>query len=427
VSAFASSLVGQEEQAKRRLSILLSHPTGNQNVRNALLSFAEQKMLAEFWTALAWNPESRWNRMLPGGLRSQLAKRAFPEAPTDLVKCVPSREIVRLLARGSFLHDLLCSGERPFSVIGMYRHFDGAVARRVKTAPLDAVYAYEGGALKTFREARKRGVTAIYELPSSHWHWECKLLAGEAQRNPQFSRLLPKLMDSPKHMEWKDEELRLADMVVVPSQHVRDTLAGVVADERIRVVNYGAPPVRPRDPRESEAERPLRVLFVGSLVQRKGIGYLLDAVDLLGTDVELTLVGGRVAPNDRVDKACRRWRWFETLTYNQVLDVMMESDVLALPSLCEAFGLVVTEALACGLPVIVTPNVGASDLITDEREGFIVPICSAEAIAERLDSLNRNREMLAAMSRKAQATAEEHSWESYRARLAETVRAELWQ
>ena len=426
MSTFTTSLVGQEEQAKRRLSILLSHPTGNQNIRNALLSLVEQNMLVEFWTTLAWNPASRWNGMLPGGVRSQLARRAFPEAPTNLVKCVPSREIVRLLARGSFLHDLLCSGERPFSVISMYRHFDGAVARRVKTASLDAVYAYEGGALRTFREAKKTGIATVYELPSSYWYWECELLAEEAQRNPQFSRLLPKLMDSPKHMEWKDEELRLADVVIVPSQHVRDTLAGVVADERIRIVNYGAPPVRPRRPSESEARRPLRVLFVGSLVQRKGIGYLLDALDSLGADVELTLIGGRVAPNDRVDAACRRWRWFETLTYDQVLDVMMESDVLALPSLCEAFGLVVTEALACGLPVIVTRNVGASDLIVDEREGFVVPLCSAAAIAERLDILNRNRKLLAAMSRNAQTTAAEQTWESYRARLAETVRAELW-
>jgi alpha-maltose-1-phosphate synthase len=426
VSAPITNLVGQEERVKRCLSILLSHPTGNQNVRNALLSFAEQKMLAEFWTTLAWNPDSRWNGMLPDRMRSQLAKRAFPEAPKERVKCAPSREIVRLLARGSFLQNLLCSGERPFSIIGMYRHFDSEVARRVKTARLDAVYAYEGGALKTFREARKAGIATVYELPSSYWYWEYKLLAGEAQRNPQFARLLPKLMDSPKHMEWKDEELRLADVVIVPSQHVRDTLAGVVADERIRVVNYGAPPVRPRNPQESEARRPLRVLFVGSLVQRKGIGYLLDAVDLLDADVELTLIGGRVAPNDRVDAACRRWRWFETLTYNQVLDVMMESDVLALPSLCEAFGLVVTEALACGLPVIVTPNVGASDLITDEREGFVVPLCSAEAIAEHLDILNHNRKLLAAMSRNAQITAAERSWESYRARLADTMRAELW-
>jgi alpha-maltose-1-phosphate synthase len=411
--------------AKKRLSILLSHPTGNQNVRNALRSLAEREMLAEFWTTLAWNPESKWNGLLPAGLRSKLEKRAYPEAPKESVKCVPSREIVRLVARGSFLDDFLCSGERPFSVIGMYRHFDGQVARRVRTTKLDAVYAYEGGALLTFREAKKAGAATFYELPSSHWYWENKLLAEEAERNPQFAALIPKLKDSPRHMEWKDEELRLADFVIVPSHHVRDTLAGVVPEEKIRVVGYGAPPVQQRNPDASDAKRPLKVLFVGALMQRKGIGYLLDAVDTLGSEVELTLVGGRVAANARVDAACKRWRWFERVTHAEVLNLMLEADVLVLPSLAEGCALVVLEAAACGLPVIVTPNTGAIEFVRDGREGYVVPICNSDAIADRLHSLHEDREMLAAMSRDAQATAAGRSWEGYRAKLAETVRAEL--
>jgi glycosyltransferase involved in cell wall biosynthesis len=248
-------------------------------------------------------------------------------------------------------------------------------------------------------------------------------LSEEAERNRAFAGLLPKLQDSPSHMQWKDEELRLADFVFVASQHVRDTLSGVVPDEKIRIVSYGAPPIRPRRPMPREANRPLQVLFVGALIQRKGISYLLDAVDRLGAEVELTIVGRRFQPNQKVDEALSRVRWYETMPHGRVLDLMEDSDVLVLPSLCEAFGLVVTEAMACGLPVIVTPNVGAADLVSDGREGFIVPICSSEAIAERLHTLHRDRELLAAMSRNAQATAAEKSWESYRGNFAETVGA----
>jgi glycosyltransferase involved in cell wall biosynthesis len=199
----------------------------------------------------------------------------------------------------------------------------------------------------------------------------------------------------------------------------------VVPDEKIRVVSYGAPSVRPRKPMLRDVHRPLRVLFVGALIQRKGISYLLDAVDRLGAEAELTIVGRRFQPNPRVDEALSRVRWFETLSHGQVLDLMMESDVLLLPALCEAFGLVVTEALACGLPVIVTPNVGAGDIVLDGREGFVVPICSAEAIADRLHALDRDRELLLAMSRNAQRTAAEHTWENYRASLADAVRTAI--
>jgi glycosyltransferase involved in cell wall biosynthesis len=85
--------------------------------------------------------------------------------------------------------------------------------------------------------------------------------------------------------------------------------------------------------------------------------------------------------------------------------------------------MVVTEALACGLPVIVTPNVGASDLIHDGQDGYVVPICSSDAITYRLLTLHRDRELFATMSRHAQATAAEYSWASYRANFANTLEA----
>jgi len=413
------------DRGMKKPSVLISHPTGNQNLRNALRSLAENEMLAEFWTTIAWDCESRWNRFLPAGLRTQFARRAYADAPKERIHRVPWRETVRLGARLFFLEELLSSGERPFSVVGMYRDFDRRVAERLHRIKIDAVYAYEGGALKTFDEARKLKIASIYELPSGYWYWERDLLLKEAEANPEFAGLHPKLTDSQGHMEWKDEELRRADVIFVASQHVRRTLAGVVADEKIRVVNYGAPPVQPAREIAREADAPLKVLFVGALIQRKGIGYLLDAIEKLGPQVELTLIGTRFAPNARVDAACRRWRWFETVSHDKVLEVMKQSDVLVLPSLSEAFGLVVTEALSCGVPVIITPNVGAGDLVSDGREGFIVPVCSSDAIAERLTELIHDRNILAEMSQNARATAAENSWAVYRANWATALRGAL--
>lgn len=408
-------------------SVLMSHPTGNQYVRNALRSMVEQEMLAEFWTTLAWNPESRWNTLMPASIRRQMARRSFPEVPRKLVKRVPWVEMVRLAVRSSLLEDPLCSSERLFSVIGMFRHFDARVAQRLRELQVDAVYAHEGGALQTFREARKRGFATFYELPSGHWYWERDLMRQEAERNPRLASVIPKLSDSETHLTEKDEELELADLIIVDSEHVRRSLAGVVLDEKIKVIPYGAPPVRVRQRRPGTSDAPLQVLFAGMLHQRKGIGYLLEAMEMLGKDAELTLVGRRVAANEIVDEACHRWRWLESLPHERMLEVMLEADVLVLPSLSEGFGLVVTEALSCGLPVIVTPNVGASDLVRDGREGFVVSICSAEAIADRLAILNHDRELLAEMSRRAQHTAAQYSWEAYRQSIAYTVKARLQQ
>lgn len=414
------------EFSRGRPAVLMAHPTGNQNLRNALRSLVEHQMLAEFWTTLAWNPEWPWIRLLPRGMRGQLARRTFTEAPGQQIKTAPWREVVRLGMRATPMAGILSSGERAFSIIGIYRQFDNHVARRVSKLLPDMVYAYEGGARQTFRAARKHGITTIYEQPSGYWHWESKFFAEEAERNPEFASLLPALTEPSRHLEWKDEELRLADYVFVPSDHVRQTLREVVAEEKIRVIGYGAPAVSQAKQVSLDSKRPLKVIFAGSLVQRKGIGYLLDAVKMLGSHVELLLVGRRIGPHPTVDAACNRYRWIESLSHTQMLEMMHKSDVLVLPSLTDAFGLVVTEALACGLPVIVTPNTGASEIIQNGREGFIVPICRADAIAERLETLHRDRDLLANMSRQAQATAAKNSWDNYRANWARAVRSLAW-
>jgi len=331
--------------------------------------------------------------------------------------------MVRLGARSSSLRKLLSTGEQTFSIIGVYRSFDRKVASRLDSLRPEAVYAYEGGALQTFRKAKELGIRALHEQPSSYWYWERRFFDEEAEINPEFADLLPSLMDSQAHLDWKDEELRLADVVFVPSEHVRQTLSGEVADEKIKVINYGAPPVRSRKPAASSKDTPLKVLFVGALVQRKGISYLLEGVDRLGSRVELTLVGRRLRDNVRVDEACRKWRWFESLPHSEVLDLMQQSDVLVLPSLAEGCALVVLEALACGLPVVVTPNTGSLEFVRDKCEGFVVPIRRADAIAERLETLCHDRELLNQMSRNAQEAALENSWEKYRNKWAEAVKA----
>ena len=404
-------------------TVLLSRSTANQNARNALQSLVEHEMLAEFWTTFTWNGNSRWNRLLPDSWRNQLARRSISEAPRRQVRSVPWREAVRLGARGTPLEALLCSRERWFSVVGMGTNLDKRVASRLRKLRPDMAYAYDGAALETFREARKLGITPVYELTTSYWHWEHELFAEEADLNPEFAGLLGGLSDSAQHLRRKDRELELAEYVIVPSLHVRETLRGAVAEEKIRVVGYGAPPVRGERQAARSAGGPLKVLFVGSLIQRKGISYVLEAVEKLGRHVELTMVGSRFRENAKVDAACRRWRWFATMPHARVMELMQESDVLVLPSLAEGRALVTLEALSRGLPVIVTPNTGAGEVIQDGREGYVVPIRRADLIADRLETLRRDRDLLAEMSRQAQRTASANSWEHYRGQWGQTVRS----
>jgi glycosyltransferase involved in cell wall biosynthesis len=84
-----------------------------------------------------------------------------------------------------------------------------------------------------------------------------------------------------------------------------------------------------------------------------------------------------------------------------------------MPSLADSYGLVVSEAMSTGLPVIVSENTGMADLIRNGREGFVVPIRDSEKIAEKLTFLYENRAECAAMGRTAKATARSLDWDNY--------------
>jgi glycosyltransferase involved in cell wall biosynthesis len=141
--------------------------------------------------------------------------------------------------------------------------------------------------------------------------------------------------------------------------------------------------------------------------------------------VELTLIGRRVGECRPLDSALKVHRWIPSLSHTEVLQELQHHDVMAFPSLFEGFGLVVLEAMACGVPVIATPNGAAPDIIHDGQDGFIVPIRDSHALAEKLELLSNDRALLAYMSDAARRTAAQHSWQLYRERLAEVVRRTL--
>lgn len=388
--------------------IIVSHPTGNANVRAVLTALREKEVLAEFHTALAipsWCPVGR--------------RRQFPEVPNRVLRGHPFREFGRHLFSKMGASALVAHESGVFSVDAVYRSFDSAVARRLDClSGIDAVYCYEDGALETFRSAKKLGLKCIYDLPIGYWRVARAIQEEEAELLPEWKNTMPALIDSSEKLERKDEELQLADSILVASSFTASTLESTPFDIVKPVLTpYGcieSSVIREEQENASDQNTGrLRVLFAGSLSQRKGLAYLLRAVELVGEDVELTLIGKRVAACRPLDEAVSAHRWLESVPHDEMLREMREHDVLVFPSLFEGFGLVVTEALSQGIPVIATKNTCAPDLIEDGRDGFIVPIRDAAAIAECLTALIDSRELLVEMKRAAFKKAKDFSWAAY--------------
>jgi alpha-maltose-1-phosphate synthase len=410
--------------------ILFSHPIGNENVREALVAFDRAGMLSEFWTTISWNPKSTVNRMLPRSLRELFSRRSFPESVRSRTHTAPIREALRLFAAGAGFSSRHETGS--LSIDAVFRDLDEKVAQRLRKSDppsrgsgaasnVRAVYAYEDCALQSFRAAGDHNFQRIYDLPIGYWKVGQRIFAEEAEREPEWASTLTGTLDSSAKLARKDDELRLATRVIVASSFTKQTLAESPCAAKIDIVAYGAPPAVSREIAKSSGQ--LKVLFAGSLGQRKGLSYLLKAIELLKGEVELTLLGRKVAAGCApLESAVRTHRWLPSLSHGAVLREMRDHDVLVLPSLFEGFGLVILEAMAQGTPVITTNHTAGPDVIEDGVDGFIVPIRSAEAIVEKLDLLARDRERLMSIKSAAQRKAESFRWESYRDGLARVAR-----
>jgi glycosyltransferase involved in cell wall biosynthesis len=405
--------------------ILLSHPTANQNVRQTALALAEASMLAEFWTCLNWRQGTLLDRSLGavGRIRSELRRRSFPPELAPYLRTFAWREWGRQLAGQLGWKRLTKYESGFFSVDAVYLSLDRRLARRLtNSSNISAVYAYDAGALETFRRAKRLGLKCIYEHPIIYWRKVRELQREEAELHPEWAPTLGALSDSEDKLARKDEELSLADLIVTASSFSKESLAaapGVHAP--VRVIPYGAALLgQKRVP--NDISRPLRVLFVGALTQAKGLSYLLEAVTRLGGAIDFTLVGRRVSETTPSAALLAKYRWIPSLPHEELLREMSHHDVLVLPSLHEGFGLVLSEAMSQGLVVITTPQTGGPDLIADGADGFLVPIRSADAIEERLALLARDRERLLAMQTAAQDKAASLTWGNYRRAIVRVAR-----
>lgn len=352
-----------------------------------------------------------------------MRRRAFPESVQPFLRQHPWREMLRQLAQ-RLGYDAL---RRWNDIHTVAAAFDRSVAESVLAAKgLGAVYAYMDTAEQTFLAAKRRGIRTIYELPTPYWRFTREIVLEEARLHPDWSMTLPVLEESDVVMQRRDRELQLADIVVVPSDLVRDSLRLAPAFRgELNVVPYGCPEsvyTSKFDVHRYKGGR-LRVLYVGSLNQGKGLAYLAAAMNGMNEKASLTVIGSRTSTSRcaELDRFLAVHRHCSGLSNEEVLAEMFEHDVLVLPTLYEGLAIVLLEAMACGLAVITTPNSGLAGIIRDGFEAFLVPLRSSSAIRDCLLQLASNPDQLIAKRQLAQRWSREHTWRHYRDKLLQVV------
>jgi len=403
----------EAEVTKRDLTIAVSHPTGNRNLRAVLDAFQNKGWLERFHTSIA-SP-------FAGG---PVGKRHFG-IPWRKVKVTPHRELLRLTT-SRFRHLSIHQHEKGYcSVDQVYRSVDRSAARYLRRRQTTAVYAYEDGALHTFEIAKALGVTTCYELPIAYFGLSQQLLKEEALRYPEWEPTLVGTQDSPEKLQRKRREMELADIIVCPSNFVANSIPkSQIGAKPISVIPYGTDAVPSKNSlfEHSSGER-LRLLFVGALTQRKGLADLFECLRHYPqkAKVELHLIGPNPMPLSFYQNQGVDFIYHGALPREQILKQMSRSDVLILPSIVEGRALVQLEALSQGLPLIISRNTGGEDLIVPEETGFLIDIRRPGQIAEILNWFLNNRQKLPMMRMRAREHAAKISWQAFEQKLTHFI------
>lgn len=291
---------------------------------------------------------------------------------------------------------------------------DKCVARRMMVDPPALFVGMPYASVSSFAAVKRADGVAVLNHVNADFRTENDAFAIEdADREVWPQRFLARVQD----------ELELADRILVPSEFVRnDLVARGVAASKIDIVPYGVDIDRFVPGNGGRTTSLLSVLYVGQVGYRKGLHHLIEALRLpAARSSRLTVVGPITTGGRDVLASAEGVAYLGRIDQERLAAVYAGADVFVLPSLAEGMALVVLEAMSAGLPVIVTPETGYGGIVRDGVEGFIVPPRDAEAIADRLNCLASSPELCAVMGAAARARAEQYTWESFEKRVVSAL------
>ncbi len=303
-----------------------------------------------------------------------------------------------------------------FSII---ETFDRWMAARL--APCDVFHCLSSFGLQSHRAARARhGALTVCDRGSAHIVFQNEILHEEYECCG-----IPYRAIDARIVERELAEYEFCDLISAPSSFtLRSFVEKGVPRDKLRLNPYGVD-LSMFHPMP-KCDSVFRVLFVGLTSVQKGVRYLLEAVAKAQISGLETWLVGAIAPEMRPTLARyeNRFRHLGVLPRAELAEQYSQASVLVLPSVHDGFGLVMAQAMACGVPVIATENTGAADLFTDGVEGFIVPIRDAAAIADKIVFLHEHPEVRDAMGAAALARVRAlGGWNSYGERAAAMYQA----
>lgn len=404
--------------AARTPSVVLTHPGRHYHFYQIALAAQEAGMLARFITAIYYKPrnfpysllEALLGRIAGRRIEQLKTKRTMAGLNPQLVVSMPYFELATLgfgrlpVARDVVSHMAL--------VLLNNAVFDWWVSKTLPREHFSILHSMYDCAWRSFAQAKCLDAVTVLDMPANPFTHQ--YVEGENERLGSKGATLSSRSRA---------EIELADYVFAPSDFViKDLVAYGFPAERVFKIPWAVDTELFR-PGPEKSNGSFQVLFVGNIDVRKGFHYLLEAVKQLRLPGLQVIIIGH--PVDKLSKQILHryaglFSWIPRVLYQELHRWYQASDLFVFPSLAEGSAMVTYEAMACGLPLVVTENSGS--LVRDGVDGFVIPVRDVEAIKEKIALLYQDRCLARKMGQAARAAVEDYTWKRYRERVVSAYR-----
>lgn len=288
-----------------------------------------------------------------------------------------------------------------------------------RSANFSTIYSFDMQALETFEQFYGQGKTLVLEQCVAPRRAQIELLKrfkslySDTEFETRLSHLVA--LRAREEREWN-----LCDFIVCPSPFVRDELIKSNVDPmKIEVIPYGfTPPLLHPPTYPSNVERPLRLIFAGTVDKRKGLQDIIDAIDAIRACIHLD-VFGKISDSSLVARQNRQVKFHGKVSPETLFKAYQEADVFVLPSYLEGSATVTYEAMSFGLPLIVTHETGS--IIRNGVEGFVVRTGAPDEIQTCLKQFLTEPDLVETMGNAAFERSREFTAEKYGDRLCRVL------
>ena len=293
-------------------------------------------------------------------------------------------------------------------------------AKRISQAAIkyfensDIMLSISGSGFWSLDQFKQMGKIYICERSSSHIKYQRDILMDE------YNSFKLKNILNLEFSNWKVDneiyEYENADFILTPSKFVSDSFKDK-GHKNIIEVRFGVNTDEFKVLNKKNSKDTFDILFVGQLSLRKGLHYLLDAFEKFKHPKKRLHIAGpkildykffldKIKSNDKIIFHGRTVK-------NDLIKLYNLADVFVLPTLEEGYSYVISEALACGCPVIVTVNSGAEEYVNEKKCGMVIPIRNSDKILENLEILSSDKNLRDELSYNASKKSSRRSWNDY--------------